>query len=294
VAAPFQQAAVRRLREPISSLARQVVERALGRPVEAVDEIAMPYALRSLMIALGLPADEAAGIHWLTTEPFSRQTAAKLGYLDQLLRRLATSPDGSPLAGLLAGGHRPVERPQQALLLLTLLTAGYETTAAAAASGLRSLIEEPRLLARLAEPAGRPEPGAGPDDLLGRVSEEILRTSSPITGLVRTVAADVEVAGVRLAAGQRLWLCFPAANSDGAAFVDPNRFDPDRPPGRQLSFGAGRHHCLGAGLARVEIEELVRALAQAGVRLRAAGQNRFYQHPFLRRYTHLPVLLDAG
>jgi cytochrome P450 len=290
VAGPFQPAAVRGLREPIRKLARQSVERALQAdgPVEAVDQLAMPYALASLMTALGLPAAEA-GVHWLTTEPFSRQTAAKLRHLDQLLSLLAASPSGAPLASLLTGGDgRGVDRPQQALLLLSLLTAGYETTAAAVASGLRSLIDQPQVLARLAD-------AASPDaELLGRVTEEILRTASPITGLVRTVAAEVEVAGLRLAAGQRLWLCFAAANSDGEVFADPSRFDADRAPGRHISFGAGSHHCLGAGLARLQLEELVGALAEAGVRLQAAGQSRFYQHSFLRRYTRLPVLPYLG
>lgn len=295
VAEPFTATAVRRLRGPIGSLARRLVDRALAahRPIDLVEDLAMPYALRALMLALGLPAAEAERVNRLTTEPFSRQTRAKLGYLDGLLGQLAAAPGPAPLAGLLSAQdtERPVSRAQQVMLLLTVLTAGHETTGAAVASGLRSLMHQPALLARLAVPAGAPD---DPHGLPHRVAEEIVRTASPITGFVRTAAVDAELAGVRVRTGQRLWLCFPAANHDPSAFADPGSFDPGRPATRQLAFGGGSHHCLGAALARLEIAELVRAVAEAGVRLTPAGPSRFYQHHFLRRYTHLPVLIEPG
>ena len=325
VAEPFHASAVRRLNGPIGSLAQRLVDRAVAarRPVDLVEDLAMPYALQALMIALGLPAAEADRINRLTTEPFSRQTRAKLGYLDGLLRQLAAAPGPAPLAGLLAAadGERPVSRAQQVMLLLTVLTAGHETTGAAMAGGLRSLMQQPALLARLATPTGGPD---DPHALLHRVTEEIVRTTSPITGFVRTAAVDMELAGMRLRAGQRLWLCFPAANHDPAAFTHPDRFDPDRfdpdrfdpdrfdpdrfvpdrsgpdrsgpdrAVARQLAFGGGSHHCLGAALARLEIAELVQAVARAGVRLAPAGPSRYYQHHFLRRFTHLPVAMEPG
>ncbi|HST48281.1 cytochrome P450 [Jatrophihabitans sp.] len=290
VAEPFSPAAVRGLRGPVAELARYAVARAVraGRPVDLVAELAMPYALRGLMLALGLPAAETGWINRLTTEPFSRDGRAKLGYLDRLLQQLAGAPGRAPLSALLAA-ERTVGRAQQVMLLLTLLTAGHETTGAAAASGLRCLMDRPELLTRLATAA--PDEA---DGLLARITEEILRTATPITGFVRTAAVDAELAGLPVPAGQRLWLCFPAANADGGAFPDPDAFDPDRPAVRHLGFGAGSHHCLGAGLARMQLSELVRAVAGAAVRLVPAGPPRYYQHHFLRRYTELPALLRAG
>ena len=290
VAEPFTPAAVRRLGEPVAELARRAVAEAVraGRPVDLVAELAMPYALRGLLLALGLPAAETERIDRLVTEPLERDGRVKLGYLGRLLAELAAAPGRPPLAGLLAA-EGAVGRPQQVMLLLTLLTAGYETTAAAAASGLRHLMDRPELLTRLA--TASPEEAAG---LLARITEEILRTATPVTGFVRTANADVDLAGVRVPAGRRLWLCFPSANADEAAFADPDVFDPDRPAVRHLAFGAGAHHCLGAGLARLQLAELVRAVADAGIRPVPAGPPRYHQHHFLRRYTELPARLRAG
>jgi cholest-4-en-3-one 26-monooxygenase len=93
----------------------------------------------------------------------------------------------------------------------------------------------------------------------------MLRWVTPVRNMNRTLTRDVELAGQQLREGDRVLLLYPSANRDEAVFADPFRFDITRDPNPHVAFGAyGRHHCLGAPLARLELrilfEELLRRL----------------------------------
>ena len=89
-------------------------------------------------------------------------------------------------------------------------------------------------------------------------TEEILRWSSPVISFGRTATRDTELGGQQLRAGDRIGLFYPSANRDGAAFVDPYRFDIARSPNPHVAFGGGGpHYCLGASLARTEIQVMM-------------------------------------
>jgi cytochrome P450 family 142 subfamily A polypeptide 1 len=101
--------------------------------------------------------------------------------------------------------------------------------------------------------------------LLPTAIEEMLRWSSPIRNMNRTATKDVEVNGHLIREGDRVLLLYPSANRDEKVFDDPFGFDVGRTPNEHVAFGAyGRHHCLGAPLARLELrimfEELLRRL----------------------------------
>jgi cytochrome P450 len=133
----------------------------------------------------------------------------------------------------------------------------------------------------------RADPG-----LLDGVIEECLRLMPPARGFVRTATADVELAGTRIRAGQRLYMLYPAANRDPGHFADPDRFDPAR---RQAyghaSFGFGTHFCLGAGLARMEAKALFTELISRYSAIRPAGTPTRYEHVQLNGWATLPVTL---
>lgn len=286
VAAPFARPALERLRGRLADLAGQLVAEAQrpDRQVDLVAELAMPYALRGILLALGIPGSEAAMVARITTEPLHWDARAKLGYLDALLKRLAAADD-PPLAGLLAA-DTSVGRSQQLMLLLSVLTAGYETAGATFAAGLHELMARPGLL-------GWPHESAScRDAYLAALAEELVRTATPLTGLVRTATTDTELAGAPVPAARRLWLCFPSADADETVFPAPELVHPQRPRARHLAFGGGRHHCLGAGLARLQLIELLRVLG-AGPLPVPVGQPRYYQHHFLRRYIALPARWPA-
>jgi pentalenolactone synthase len=97
--------------------------------------------------------------------------------------------------------------------------------------------------------------------LVPRAVEEILRVAAPAgAGIPRYANADVEVAGVTIRRGDAVLLTANAANRDPAVFAEPDRFRIDREPRQHLTFGHGPHFCIGAGLARLELQEVFTAL----------------------------------
>ena len=138
-----------------------------------------------------------------------------------------------------------------------LKIAGHETTTNAIGNLVHQLASRPELqLAVVSDP-----------DMMAKAIDESLRYESPVFGLGRTVVSDTEVGGVALCEGDRVLVCFGAANHDPRHFPDPERFDPDRQEKRcHVAFGYGRHRCIGEHLARLEVEvvidELLRQIPQ--------------------------------
>jgi cytochrome P450 len=123
------------------------------------------------------------------------------------------------------------------------LVAGQDTTACLLAGGVRALLAHPGERARLV---------ADPSLVPGAV-HEMLRWVTPTHAQMRTATTDTELRGQKIAAGDKIYLCYTAANRDPEAFPDPYRFDVGRNMDKEhLSFGFGQHYCLGAPLARLE------------------------------------------
>ncbi|MGZ3422377.1 MAG: cytochrome P450, partial [Polyangiales bacterium] len=125
-----------------------------------------------------------------------------------------------------------------------LLNAGHEATVNVTGNGWWSLFRNPSELARLrADPA-----------LLPTAIEELMRFDTPLQMFERWVLEDLAVGEVVVPRGAELGLLFGSANRDPAVFVDPDRLDVGRAPNPHVSFGEGIHYCLGAPLARIELE----------------------------------------
>ncbi len=131
-----------------------------------------------------------------------------------------------------------------------LVEAGNETTRNAVSGGLLAFSEHRGEWERLLE---RPE-------LLPDAVEEILRWVSPISHFTRTATEDSEVHGVKIKTGEQVALYFASANRDEDVFDDPFVFRVDRRPNPHLAFGFGEHFCMGAHVARVELETIFRHL----------------------------------
>ena len=128
---------------------------------------------------------------------------------------------------------------------ILMLNAGHEASVNGAGNGWWALFRHPKALAWLREdPAGRSV----------RAVEELLRFDTPLPIFERWVLEDADVCGVRVPRGAELGLLFASANRDPAAFRDPDRLDLAREPNQHLAFGAGIHFCLGAPLARTEMQ----------------------------------------
>jgi cholest-4-en-3-one 26-monooxygenase len=130
------------------------------------------------------------------------------------------------------------------MFLVLLLVAGNETTRNAITGGLLAFSRFPDEREKL---IAHPE-------LIDSAVEEIVRYVSPVLSFMRTVAEDHEYKGVHFAEGDRILMLYQSANRDERVFDDPDRFRIDRNPNPHLGFGIGTHYCLGANLARAEIQ----------------------------------------
>lgn len=139
-------------------------------------------------------------------------------------------------------------------LVLNLLFAGHDTTKSLLANGLWTLVSHPVELARLRE-----DPS-----LLPAAVEEIARFETPIPSIPRIATVDLEIEGVPIPAGSYVALSVPSANRDPRRFPEPDRFDLRRGDNRHFTFGHGLHHCVGAAIARTEIQEALGALLERG------------------------------
>lgn len=133
-----------------------------------------------------------------------------------------------------------------------LLVAGNVTTTDMIGNGVRALLEHPEQLAKL---RAKPE-------LVGAMVEEVLRYDSPVTNSGRITHEDTEIGGCPIRKGESLSVSLAAANRDPAVYESPDSFDIERKQVPHQAFGGGRHHCLGASLARLEGGEAILRLVQ--------------------------------
>lgn len=134
-----------------------------------------------------------------------------------------------------------------------LLFAGHETTMNLIGNGTLALLRNPDQWARLT---------ADPSGMVRRATEECLRYDPPVKSTQRIAVTDVPIGDTVIRRGDRLRWIIASANRDATVFKDPDAFDIGRQPNPHLSFGTGIHYCLGATLARVEGQEVFRALAE--------------------------------
>ena len=162
-----------------------------------------------------------------------------------------------------------------------LLQAGHETTADLIGMGTLHLLEHPEQLALL-----RREP-----DRIAAAGEELLRFDSSVQISQRVGPHDVELSGVTIPAGEVCVIINGAANRDPEVFAEPDRLDIERDASDHRTFGLGRHHCLGASLARAEIRTALRTLVTRFPDLALDGEAVYRPSLFLRGLATLPVRL---
>ena len=133
------------------------------------------------------------------------------------------------------------------------------------------------------------DPGLAP----GAV-EELLRYDGPVHLTGRTATVDAEVGGVAIEAGQGLITLLAAANRDPARFADPDRLDITRADNQHLTFSIGIHYCLGAALARLEGQEVFKALVQRFPTLELTEEPVHREHFVLRGYRAVQVAAAGG
>lgn len=207
-------------------------------------------------------------------------------YFSGLVKARRRAPADDLLTGLVDALDRGVFATEDELVsnCILLLFAGHETTTNLLTTGVYHLVRNPDQLQRL-----RDDPSLAPVAV-----EELLRYDNPAHGLTRIAADDLDIGGVHVSTGDRVFAFVTAANRDPAAFDDPERLDVGRRPNRHLSFGAGIHYCLGAPLARLEAAIVLPMLLERFADIRLAGEPAWKPLLVLRSIEALPVELQPS
>ena len=297
VSRAFSPQAVQVMKEAARRHARALVAAVKERgECDFAREVAAPFPVQVICDYLGVPQADRQRLHQLTVTalggdvpelggaPAIIAAFAELnGYGATLARERRARPGEDVLSIIVQAevdGQRLTDEEAGCFFQL-LVTAGMETTGTVGGQGLRALMQFPEQLERWArDPQGVARTGF----------EELARWVTPVRHMRRTATVDCEVGGQRIAAGDKVVLWYGAANRDDSRFHQPNRLDVLRDPNPHLAFGGGgRHTCLGAHLARLELPLLLEEVFTHLGRIEPAGEPRLLPSRFVNGLLSLPI-----
>ncbi|MEV7954129.1 cytochrome P450 [Streptomyces sp. NPDC087532] len=295
VAKAFTVRQIEKLRPQVKELTASLLDdlEAAGPPADLVDLYALPLPVAVICRMLGVPtedrplfrvwSDAALSTTSLTAEEFDASREELRAYMSELIAQHRRSPQDDLMTALIEardGGDRLSEL-ELVDLCVGILVAGHETTASQIPNFVLTLLDHPDQLARL-----RAEP-----ELVPNAVEELLRFV-PLgsgAGQPRYATEDVEVGGTLVRAGSPVLVATGAANRDALRFTAPGVLDITREGNQHLGFGHGVHHCLGAPLARLELQEALIALITRFPGLRLAGDVTWKSEMLVRGPRVMPV-----
>jgi cytochrome P450 len=261
------------LRPRIDAIVADLLDRMerLPRPADLHEALSFPLPVLVICELLGVPyADRQRFRLWsegaanLLDQQKASTALRDLGaYMHGLIEQKRRAPAEDVLSDLIAARDERAELSEREIIsyAAALLFAGHETTVTRIDFGTLLLCAHPQARQALRENTA----------LTPGVVEEILRMAAPSSGgIPRYAHADVQIAGVTFRRGDAVLLALGAANYDDSAFPEPERFDEARRPNPHLTFGYGPRFCLGASLARVELEAVFSVLFHRFPTLRLA------------------------
>ncbi|TVT62942.1 cytochrome P450 [Amycolatopsis rhizosphaerae] len=283
ISSAFGRGHVERLRPTVAALAERLVEDlaagiAADGSADVLEHLAQPLPVAVIAELLDIPERERTLlVPWSNAivkmyEPNlpeeGRQAAEKAAgefadYLREVVEARREKPGDDLLSDLVRADLTGDEVVATGVLLLM---AGHEATVNVIGNGVRALLRHPDQWRRLVDDPSLTESAV----------EELIRFDAPLQLFERTATEDVEIAGVRVARGEKIAALLGAAAHDPAVFDTPENLDLGRSPNPHIGFGAGIHYCVGAPLARIEIAAALRALTGRlpGLRLAAEPQRR--------------------
>ncbi len=225
--------------------------------VEFFGAFARPLPVYVMLEFLGLPREDGAMIDALVVELHTEVATGKItggarrltdyagGVIDRR-EQAAAGPDDDFVGTVLRGevDGRPLTRDEKVNMVRQVLIGAFDTTSLTITSGVWWLAQHPEDAQRLRETPS----------LMNSATEEIVRFASASTYLRRTVTQEASLGGTPLAPGDKVLLCFGAANRDPTVFSEPDRLLLERSPINHLGFGLGLHRCVGSHLAKLQLQ----------------------------------------
>jgi cytochrome P450 len=303
----FTPRAIRSRHDEIDRIAVEILDAAAadgGGELDFVERIAAPLPIAVISWFLGVPrADWQLLFQWTNEvigkdDPEFRRPGETPGqtmmrargemhaYLNALIDQRRKEPGDDIVSHLLAAeiDGEPLTEHQILMYCELIVEAGNETTRNAISGGLVAFSEQRGEWEKL-----RRDPA-----LLPAAVEEMLRWVSPIIHFTRMATEDTEVRGVKIRAGEHVALFFASANRDEDVFEQPFQFRVDRDPNPHLAFGSGHHFCMGAHLARLEMEAIFRHLLVRLEEFEVSGPVERLRSAVNGGIKHLPLRCRLG
>ena len=281
VSRAFTPRRVRELREPITGIARRLLAEAAGRPsFDLLSDFAEPYSVRVIAALLGAPTDHSDQLvawshaivkmyelHVNLEQAAAAVTAARDfdAWTRELIARRRAAPEDDLITALCQAETEEGSLSDAEIVsaVILLLNAGHEATVNTLGNGMTALL-------RSGDDWGRLVSG---EVTAATAIEEMMRYDSPLQMFGRFVLEEgVEIAGRPMPMGDEVMMLFGSANRDPRRYRNPDEFLVDRGDADHITFGGGAHYCLGAPLARLELEVAVECLAAAFPRLSLAAE----------------------
>ena len=294
----FTPRAVNGLTDALQRRARSIVEEAAAKPDgDFVRDVACELPLQAIAELLGVPQEDRLKIFdWSNRmvsyddpdfDPDDTQVALFeiLSYFMAMSEDRKQSPRADIVTKLVTAQIEGEELTSDefGFFAIMLAVAGNETTRNAISHGMVAFMENPEQWELFKRE--RPESAA----------DEIVRWATPVVAFQRTAKEDVELGGQLIRAGQRVGLYYGSANFDEDVFADPHRFDITRDPNPHLGFGGtGAHYCIGANLARLEINLIFNAIADVLPDITMIGSPKRLRSGWLNGIKELPVAYSGG
>jgi len=291
VSKAFTPRTMERLRPHVAELADGMLDDVDPAGFDLISALGFPLPVTVICELLGIPAEDRR-LFGPWSSDASRMLDADLddatiqrgvmafmqlvNYLNGIFEERRAAPRDDLLSALLSAeeaGDRLSEEELRATVVL-LFVAGHETTMNLIGNGVVALLGHRDQWERLVA-----DPSLAPGTV-----EEVLRFDGPVHLTARTATVPTQVGDVLVQPGQGLVTLLAAANRDPARFGDPDRLDITRPDNHHLTFSQGVHYCLGAALARLEGQEVFKALAQRFPALELTEEPVHREHFVLRGY----------